>query len=53
MTDERQADKQAYPAEKARQGQIILRTSARRAIFFGGLIGFVLLALIFRFAFPG
>jgi hypothetical protein len=36
-----------YPAEKARQGEIILRTPLRKAIFFGGLIAFVLLAVIF------
>lgn len=53
MTSERDADREAYPAEKARQGEIILRTPARRVIFFGGLIGFVLLALILRFAFLG
>jgi hypothetical protein len=36
-----------YPAEKARQGEIILRTPLRKAIFLGGLIAFVLLAVIF------
>lgn len=39
-----------YPAEKARQGEIILRTPARRIIFFGGLIGIVLLLLVLRLA---
>jgi hypothetical protein len=34
-----------YPAEKARGGEIILNTPARRAIFIAGLIGAVLLAL--------
>ena len=35
-----------YPAEKARGGEIILKTRARRAIFLAGLIGAVLLVLI-------
>jgi hypothetical protein len=35
-----------YPAEKARGGEIILRTPLRRAIFIGGLAGAVLLALL-------
>jgi hypothetical protein len=35
-----------YPAEKARGGEIILKTPARRAIFLAGLIGAVLLVLI-------
>jgi hypothetical protein len=37
---------QAYPAEKARQGEIILKTPLRKAIFLGGLVAFVLLAII-------
>src|SRR5437660_6997896 len=32
-----------YPAEKARGGEIILRTPLRRAIFIGGLAGAVVL----------
>jgi hypothetical protein len=32
--------------EQARQGEIVLRTPARRAIFVAGLIGVVILALI-------
>ena len=35
-----------YPAEKARGGEIILNTPARRAIFLSGLIGAVVLAVI-------
>jgi hypothetical protein len=35
-----------YPADKARGGEIILRTPARRAIFLAGLIGAVLLVVI-------
>ncbi len=38
--------RKAYPAEKARQGEIILRTPLRKAIFFGGLVALVLLAVI-------
>jgi hypothetical protein len=39
-------DEKPYPAEKARGGEIILRTPARRAIFLAGLIGVVVLAVI-------
>jgi len=39
---------QPYPAEKARGGEIILRTPARRAIFIGGLAALVLLVLVLR-----
>ena len=35
-----------YPAEKARGGESILRTKARKAIFIAGLAGCVLLALL-------
>jgi hypothetical protein len=35
-----------YPAEKARGGEIILNTPARRAIFLSGLIGAVVLVVI-------
>jgi hypothetical protein len=35
-----------YPAEKARGGEIILRTPQRRMIFIGGLIAAVVLALL-------
>ena len=34
------------PAEKARSGEIILNTPARRAIFIAGLIGVFVLALV-------
>jgi hypothetical protein len=40
-------DQQPYPAEKARGGEIILRTPARRAIFLAGLIGAVVLVAAF------
>ena len=35
-----------YPAEKARGGEIILNTPARRWIFISGLVGAVLLVLL-------
>jgi hypothetical protein len=38
-----------YPAEKARGGQIILNSPARRIIFAAGLIGAVALVLILAF----
>ena len=37
-----------YPAEKARGGEIILRTRARRMIFIAGLVGAVVLVLVLR-----
>jgi hypothetical protein len=46
--DRRQTDRAPhYPAEKARGGEIILRTRAERLIFITGLVGAVLLALLF------
>jgi hypothetical protein len=39
-------DRREYSAERARQGEIILNTPTRRALFFGGLVAFVLLAVI-------
>jgi hypothetical protein len=38
--------KQPYPAEKARGGEIILRTPLRRAIFIGGLVGIFVLLIV-------
>jgi len=35
-----------YEAEKVRQGEIILRTRARRVIFIAGLVGIVVLILL-------
>jgi hypothetical protein len=49
MVREGPAQKAPYPAEKARGGEIILNTPARRAIFLAGLIGAVLLVLIMAF----
>lgn len=48
MVDESQ--EQAYPAEKARQGEIILKRRWQRIVFISGLVGFILLALIMGFA---
>jgi hypothetical protein len=36
-----------YPAEKARSGEIILRSPLRRVIFLAGLLGMFALILIF------
>lgn len=35
-----------YPAGKARGGEIILRTPARRFVFIAGLIGMLVVALL-------
>ncbi len=35
-----------YPAEKARQGEIILRSRTRRAIFLTGLAGIAVVVLL-------
>lgn len=43
------ADLQHYPAEKARQGEIILKKPWQRAVFLAGLGGCVLLLLIVLF----
>ena len=37
-----------YPAEKARGGEIILRTRARRIVFIAGLVGAVVLVVLLR-----
>ncbi|MEQ8377937.1 hypothetical protein [Parvibaculum sp.] len=44
--DRRHDGPEIYPAEKARQAEIVLDTRRRRAIFLGGLAGFVLLAVL-------
>lgn len=48
MERERHDGPKTYPAEKARQGEIILNTRSRRTIFILGLVGFVVLALVLR-----
>ncbi len=40
---------QGYPAVKARQGDIILKTTTQRVIFIGGLAGMLLLGLVALF----
>jgi hypothetical protein len=40
---------QDYPAEKARQGEIILRTRTQRIIFIAGLGGMLLVGLLATF----
>jgi hypothetical protein len=45
MVREGPAQPAPYPAEKARGGKIILRTPLRRAIFIGGLVAAVVVAL--------
>ena len=45
----RQSDGQrAYPTEKARQGEIVLRKPWMRVVFMAGLVGCVLLVLVIR-----
>jgi hypothetical protein len=39
---------QPYPADKARGGEIILRTRMRRIVFIAGLVGLVVLLLLLR-----
>jgi hypothetical protein len=43
---------ETYPAEKARQGEIVLRTPLRRAIFIGGLVGALFILIIAQFLLP-
>ena len=50
MADRERAENFEYSGRKARQGEIILRTPAQRAIFLVGLVGCVLLGLILLFA---
>ncbi|HSK39985.1 MAG TPA: hypothetical protein VK943_09480 [Arenibaculum sp.] len=44
--DRASTDRVEIPGERARQGHIVLNTPARRWIFIGGLIGFVVIALL-------
>ncbi|MER8595951.1 peptide ABC transporter permease [Mesorhizobium sp. M1182] len=46
MSSDRDKNGPVFSAEQVRQGEIILRTRARRIIFIGGLVGLVLLALL-------
>jgi hypothetical protein len=49
MVREGPAQPPPYPAEKARGGEIILRTPLRRMIFLGGLVGVAVIALVLAF----
>jgi len=49
MVREGPAQPAPYPAEKARGGEIILRTPLRRMIFLGWLIGVAVIALALVF----
>ncbi len=46
MANNGDTERTAYPAEKARQGEIILRTPLRRTIFLSGLFGIIIVAVI-------
>jgi hypothetical protein len=46
MASNGEMQQRTYPAEKARQGEIILRTPLRRMIFIAGLVGVVLVAAL-------
>jgi len=46
--EQKTPERRTYDATDARQGEIILRTRRRRIIFFGGLIGLVLVGLLLR-----
>jgi hypothetical protein len=49
MNDERDKPR-VFSGKDARQGQIILRTPLRKAIFIAGLAGLALLAILLRLA---
>jgi hypothetical protein len=51
MAAEENTGPKTYSADKARQGEIILRTPARRAIFIGGFLAALILALIAQYLF--
>jgi hypothetical protein len=44
-SDDREPDPQPYPAEKARGGEMVLRTRARQVIFVSGLVGAIVIAM--------
>ncbi len=48
MTDDREPGRKAYPAERARLGEIVLRKRWQRIVFISGLAGSVLLVLILQ-----
>lgn len=46
MTNNENIKPKTYPAEKARQGEIILRQPWQRIVFAAGLIGLVVFAVL-------
>ncbi len=48
MQDAGERDQREFSAQDTRQGEIILRTRWRKAIFIGGLAGIVILATLLR-----
>ncbi|TGQ52631.1 peptide ABC transporter permease [Mesorhizobium sp. M1C.F.Ca.ET.193.01.1.1] len=52
MSKDRDREGRVFSGRDARQGEIILRTRARRIIFIAGLVGIVLLALVLSIALP-
>jgi hypothetical protein len=44
------SDPKMYPADKARQGEIVLRRPWQRIVFVAGLVGAVVLAVVLQFA---
>jgi uncharacterized membrane protein len=46
MADEEKMRDVAYPADKARQGEIVLRHRWQRIVFIAGLVGAGVLALV-------
>jgi hypothetical protein len=48
--DKNSDDGRVFSAERARQGEIIVRTRTRRIIFIAGLVGIVIPAIVIRFA---
>jgi hypothetical protein len=49
MTDNIHPEQPILSAEKARQGEIILKTRTQRILFFGGLIGAIVVAFLMQF----
>ncbi len=47
--DRHEDEPKPYPADKARGGEIILRSRGRRLIFLAGLVGAFLLVLVLGF----
>ncbi len=49
MAEEENTGPKTYPADKVRQGEIILRTPMRRAIFIGGMLAALALVLLAQY----